>query len=130
MRTEQIHAFDLVTKTLNDGRNINCDLIEALSGWRSAKIALAEHRGEKIPVTVKYAEEDDDQAEELGPLPQPSAPPFIWEGANVLFMTINDFAPCALNMYSMPTDRRSWSVWFVASWVTYSEMQQRAWLRG
>lgn len=91
LRTEQIHAFDLVTQILNDGRNINCDLIEAVSGWRSAKIALAEHRGEKIPVTVKYAEEDDDQAEELGPLPHPSAPPFIWEGANVLFKIITDF---------------------------------------
>ena len=48
LKTEQIHAFDDLTKTLNEGRNINCDLVEAVEKWRKAKLVLANHRGETI----------------------------------------------------------------------------------
>ena len=34
LQTEQIHAFDDLTKTINEGRNINLDLIEAVAAWR------------------------------------------------------------------------------------------------
>jgi hypothetical protein len=91
LQTEQIHAFDDLTKTINEGRNINLDLIEAVAAWRESKVALASHRGEKLPETVEYDKDEDEECEELGPLRSPSAPPFIWNGNNILFKIINDF---------------------------------------
>ena len=91
LKTEQIHAFDDLTKTLNEGRNINCDLVEAVAKWRKAKLGLAKHRGETIKELVEYDKDEDKEANELGPLSDPSALPFLWNGNNILLHLTTDF---------------------------------------
>ena len=91
LKTEQIHAFDDLTETLNKGRNINCDLVEAVVKWREAKLVLAKHRGEEILEYVEYDKDSDKEADELGALSDPSALPFLWNGNNILLHITNDF---------------------------------------
>lgn len=91
LKTEQIHAFDELTEALNNGRSINCDLVEAVVKWREAKLTLAKHRGEDIVEYVEYDKDEDKEAEELGPLSEPSALPFLWNGNNILLHMIHDF---------------------------------------
>ena len=40
LQTEMIHAFDGVTKCLNETRWVTCEMIEALVEWRKAKTCL------------------------------------------------------------------------------------------
>ena len=56
-----------------------------------SKLGLAKHRGETIKELVEYDKDEDKEANELGPLSDPSALPFLWNGNNILLHLTTDF---------------------------------------
>ena len=92
LQTEMIHAFDGVTKCLNETRWVTCEMIEALVEWRKAKTALIEmdpslasaaHK-ETLLIEDSYDPLEDADVDEMGALDAPGALPFVWNGNNIL----------------------------------------------
>ena len=86
LKTEQVHNFDDLTKTLNEVE-INCDLVEAVEKWRKAKLVLANHRGNNE--LVEY-DKDEDRKRMSWALYGSSALPFL-NGNNTLLHLTTDF---------------------------------------
>ena len=59
-QTEQIHAFDDLTKTLNEGRNINCDLSKQLRMEKS-KTSAGEPPRRNNKELVEYDKDEDEE---------------------------------------------------------------------
>ena len=92
LQTEMIHAFDGVTKCLNETRWVTCELIEAVVEWRKAKTALIEmdpsmasdaHK-EMLLIEKNYDPLEDADVDDMGSLDSPGALPFVWNGENIL----------------------------------------------